>query len=180
MRKLIVGFAVSLDGYIEGPNGEYDWIIYDKEQYKVLAKHWKKIDALFYGRKTYEAVLKMKDASKGKNNPFAHMKHYVFSNSLTKVKKGFILISGDTSREVIKIKKKPGKDIAVFGGSELACSLINLKLVDELMLAICPVLLSKGKPFFSNINERNYFTLKESKTYSSGLVSLTYEAMNNK
>jgi dihydrofolate reductase len=179
MRKLIAGFAVSLDGYIEGPNGEYDWIIYDKEQYKELAEHWKKIDAMFYGRKTYEAALKMKDPSKGKNNPFAHMKHYVFSNSLTEVEKEFILISGDTSRQVMKIKNEPGKDIAVFGGAEFACSLINLKLVDELVLAICPVLLAKGKPFFSNINERNYFTLKECKTFLSGLVSLTYEAKKN-
>jgi len=176
MRKLIAGFAVSLDGYIEGPNGEYDWIIYDKEQYKELAEHWKKIDAMFYGRKTYEAALKMKDQYKGKNNPFAHMKHYVFSNSLAEVEKGFILISGDTKKQVLKIKKEPGKDIAVFGGAELACSLINLKLVDELVLAICPVLLGNGKPFFSNITNRNYFTLKESKTFSSGLVSLTYEA----
>ena len=177
MRKIIAGFATSLDGYIEGPNGEYDWIIHDKEQYKQLAEHWKKIDAMFYGRKTYETILK--NPYQGKNNPFAHMKHYVFSNSLKKVEEGFILINGDTKKQVTKIKNEPGKDIAVFGGAELACSLINLKLVDELMLAICPVLLGKGKPFFVNISERNYFTLKESKTYSSGLVSLTYEAMKN-
>ena len=175
MRKLIAGFAVSLDGYIEGPKGEYDWIIYDKENYKELAKHWKKIDAMFYGRKTYEAAVKMKGQYKGKNNPFARMKHYVFSNSLTKVEDGFILLSGDTKKLVTKIKNETGKDIAVFGGAEFACSLINLKFVDELVLAINPVLLGKGKPFFSNINERNYFTLKESKIYSSGLVSLTYE-----
>ena len=177
MRKLVAGFAMSLDGYIEGPNGEYDWIVHDKEQYKVLAEYWKRMDAMFYGRKTYEAAMKMKDSSKGKNNPFAHMKHYVFSNSLEEIDKEYILISGDTYEQVMKIKNEPGKDIAVFGGAELACSLINLKLVDELQLAICPVVLGKGKPFFSNINERNYFTLKESKTYSSGLVSLTYEAI---
>ena len=177
MRKLIAGFATSLDGYIEGPNEEYDWIIHDKEQYKRLAEHWKKIDAMFYGRKTYETVLK--NPYKGKNNPFAHMKHYVFSNSLKKVEDGFILVNGDTKKQVTKIKNEPGKDIAVFGGAEFACSLINLRLMDELVLAICPVLLGKGKPFFVNISERNYFTLKESKTYSSGLVSLTYEAKKN-
>ena len=177
MRKIIAGFAISIDGYIEGPNGEYDWIIYDKEQFKELAAYWKKIDAMFYGRKTYEALLK--NPGDGKTNPFAHMKHYVFSNSLAKVKEGFILVNGDTKKEVMKIKNEPGKDIAVFGGAELACSLINLKLVDELMLAICPVLLGKGKSFFINIEERNYFILKETKTYSSGLVSLTYAAKKN-
>jgi dihydrofolate reductase len=173
MRKLIVGFAVSLDGYIEGPNGEYDWIIYDKEQYKELAEQWKKIDAMFYGSKTYEAVLQ--NSSKKENNPFAHMKHYVFSNSLSKVKKGFILVKGDTGEQVMKIKNEPGKDIAVFGGAKFACSLINLKLIDELMLAICPIILGSGKPFFINIKEKNHFTLEKCKTYSSGLVSLTYK-----
>jgi dihydrofolate reductase len=173
MRKLIAGFATSLDGYIEGPNGEYDWIIYDKEQYKELAAQWKKIDAMFYGRKTYEVVLK--NSSKQKNNPFAHMKHYVFSNSLRKVKENFILVKGDVREQIMKIKNEPGKDIAVFGGAELVCSLINLKLIDELVLAICPVILGDGKPFFINIKERNYFTLKECKTYSSGLISLTYQ-----
>src|SRR6266536_5784690 len=102
MRNLIVCFAVSLDGYIEGPNGEYDWIIYDKEQYKELAKQWKKIDAMFYGSKTYEVALKNKEQYKGKNNPFARMKHYVFSNSLSKVEEGFILVIGDTKKQVTK------------------------------------------------------------------------------
>ncbi len=64
MRKLIAGFAMSLDGYIEGPNGEFDWIIYDKEQYKELAEQWKKIDAMFYGRKTYEVALKKSSRQK--------------------------------------------------------------------------------------------------------------------
>jgi dihydrofolate reductase len=174
MRKLIVGFATSIDGYIEGPNGEYDWIIFDKEQQQELAKQWKKIDAMFYGRKTYEAVLK--NSSGGQSDPFAHMKHYVFSKSLANLKDGFILVNGDTREEVMKIKNQPGKDIAVFGGAEFACSLINLKLVDELVLAICPVLLGKGKPFFTNITDKNDFVLKEAKTFSSGLVSLTYQA----
>jgi dihydrofolate reductase len=71
MRKLIAGFAVSLDGYIEGPGGEYDWIIYDKEQFKELAEYWKKIDAMFYGRKTYEAALVMQNKSNKQSNPFA-------------------------------------------------------------------------------------------------------------
>ena len=183
MRKLIAGFAISLDGYIEGPNGEIDWITYDKEHFKELAKHWARIDAMVYGRKTYEAVIK--NPYKGKNNPFAHMKHYVFSNSLSKVQDGFILIKGDTKEEMNKIKIEKarlndkvgqGKDIALFGGAELACSMINLKLVDELQLAVCPVLLGKGKSFFINIKERNYFTLKECKTYSSGLVVLIYQS----
>jgi dihydrofolate reductase len=88
---------------------------------------------------------------------------------------GFILVNGDLEKEVIKIKKESGKDIAVFGGAELVSSLINLDLIDELVLAICPVVLGKGKPFFINIKERKRYRLKEVKSYISGLVSLTYE-----
>lgn len=181
MRKLIAGFAVSLDGFIEGPNGEYDWIIYDKEQFAELAKHWEKIDIMFHGRKTYEASLAMQSGSKKKQknpfaqNPFAQMKHYVFSGTLKTVQEGFILVNDDLKNSVTKIKNEPGKDIAVFGGAELASSLINLDLIDELVLAICPVLLGKGKSFFINIKERKNYKLKEVKSYASGLVSLTYE-----
>lgn len=175
MRKLIAGFALSLDGFIEGPNGEYDWIIYDQEQMAELTLYWKKIDTMFYGRKTYEASIAMQDKSgKKQKNPFAHMKHYVFSRTLQSVQEGFVLINGDIEKEVKGIKTGPGKDIAVFGGAELVSSLINLDLIDELVLAICPLLLGKGKPFFINIQQRKNYILKEAKTYHSGLVRLTY------
>ena len=78
-------------------------------------------------------------------------------------------------QRVEQIKSEPGKDIAVFGGAELASSLINLDLVDELVFALHPILLGEGKPFFQNISGRKYYTLKECKPYSTGLISLTYE-----
>ena len=185
MRKLVAGFAVSLDGYIEGPNGEYDWIIYDQDHFKELSEHWKRMDAMFYGRKTYEASLAMRPKSASKStskskkksnasNPFAHMKHYVFSSTLDSVVDEFTLVKGDLKEEVTKIKKAEGKDIAVFGGAELVSSLINLNLIDELQLAIVPVILGDGKPFFIKIKERKTFALKDAKTYDSGLVVLNY------
>jgi dihydrofolate reductase len=144
MRKLIAGFATSIDGYIEGPNREIDWIILDKEQFKELGKQWNETDAMFHGRKTYETTMAMlKDSKEKPGNPFAHMKHYVFSNTLKKVEEGFTLISGDIKKQVEEIKQEPGKQIVIFGGAELVCSLLNLDLVDELLLAICPVLLGK-------------------------------------
>jgi dihydrofolate reductase len=176
MRKLIAGFATSIDGFIQGPNGEIDWIIYDKEQFKELEESWKKIDAMFHGRKTYEEVFAtQKSPGKKQSNPFAHMKHYVFSGTLRKVKEGFILVNGDLKKEVSRIKNEPGGEIAVFGGAELVCSLLNMGLVDELNLAICPVLLGKGKPLFPCIQKRIKWKLKETKSYTSGLVSVTYQ-----
>ena len=175
MRKIIGGFATSIDGFIEGPNGEIDWIIYDTEQFKELEESWKNIDAMFHGRKTYEASLKMKgEVSEEMINSFAHMKQYVFSNTLKEVEQGYILVKGDLKTEVEKIRSQPGKDIAVFGGAELLSSLLNYDLVDELSLAICPSLIGKGKAFFPRIEKKIDWLVKEVKTYKSGLISITY------
>lgn len=176
MRKIIAGFATTIDGFIEGPNGEIDWIIYDPEQFAELGEYWKKIDAMFHGRKTYEASLKMKDeVSEEMINSFAHMKQYVFSKTLNKVEDNYILVNGDLKTEVERIKNEPGGEIAVFGGAELVSSLLNLDLIDELSLAICPVLLGQGKPFFQHIEKRIDWKVKEVKTYKSGLIYITYQ-----
>lgn len=179
MRKLLAGFAMSLDGFIEGPNGEYDWITMDPDHFKELSAQWKKTDAMFYGRKTYTASVgrQPKSGSKKKkaSGPFAHMRHYVFSNSLFAVEDGFILVKGDLATEVKRLKEDDGANMAVFGGAELVSSLLNLNLIDELQLAIVPVILGAGKPFFVNIKERKYLILKEVKSYATGLVTLTYQ-----
>jgi dihydrofolate reductase len=103
------------------------------------------------------------------------MKEYVFSNSLSAVKKDAILVRGDIKAEVEKIKKEPGKDIWLFGGAGLTASLMKLGMVDELWLAVHPILLGKGKPLFQDIEKRIHLNLVESKKYDSGLVSLMYE-----
>lgn len=100
---------------------------------------------------------------------------FVFSNTLEKVKKGVRLVKGDIVQEVNTIKNGPGKNIWLFGGASLTTSLLNAGLVDELWLSVHPILLGKGKPLFQNIDGRIKLQLTESKTYSSGLVSLKYD-----
>jgi dihydrofolate reductase len=173
MRKIIAGFASSLDGFIEGPNGEIDWIVNDPEHFKEYSRQWEDLDTMLYGRKTYETVIRY--STKEQTAAFSHMKHYVFSRTLEKVEPGFILCRGDLAEEIRLIKNQKGKDIAVFGGAILLSALINLKLVDELVIILSPVLLGKGKPFFTNIEERNYLNLKSAKSYPSGLMVLIYE-----
>ncbi len=169
MRKVILGVAVSLDGFIEGPNGEYDWCFTDQDY--GLKEFFKRIDTIFVGRKTYEMSLGMEDGPPG----FPKYKEYIFSTSLDKVKEGATLIKEGIKTEVEKIKKERGKDIWLFGGAGLTTSLINLGLVDELSLAVHPVLLGQGKHLFNNIKDRIKLTLVDTKTYSTGLVSLTYK-----
>jgi dihydrofolate reductase len=168
MRKIILGLAVSLDGFIEGPNGEYDWCFTDQDY--GMSEFFKRIDSVFIGRKSYEMSLGME----GGSDWMPKMKEYVFSNTLKEVKEGAQLVSGDIVAEVKKILSEPGKDIWLFGGAALTASLMNAGLVDELWLSIHPILLGKGKPLFSDIEHRIKLELVESKTYDSGLVSVKY------
>jgi dihydrofolate reductase len=101
-------------------------------------------------------------------------KEYVFSTTLDKVQNGATLIKGDTKTEIEKIKKQKGKDIWLFGGAGLTTSLLNLGLVDEISLAVHPIILGAGKPLFHNIQNKLPLRLLDSKAYSTGLVALTY------
>lgn len=173
MRKLILQLAISLDSFIEGPNGEYDWCFTDQD-YGMTA-FFERIDSVFYGRKSYELALSTAGSTEGTGMPgFPKLKEYVFSTTLKEVKPDVILISSDIETEVKRIKNEPGKDIWLFGGASLTTSLMNLGLVDEISLAVHPIILGSGKPLFSQITERMPLTLIDTKTYSSGLVSLTY------
>jgi dihydrofolate reductase len=172
MRKIILGVAVSLDGFIEGPNGEYDWCLTDQDY--GMSEFVKSIDAIFYGRKSYEMMLGLEQA--GNSNPFAGIRSYVFSNTRTKPFEGAELVSGDIVEKVKAIRQQPGKNIWLWGGASLVTSFLNAGLIDEMNLAVHPIVLGAGKALFNDIDGRKHFTLKSSEAYSSGLVMLTYEA----
>ncbi len=172
MRKLILNLAVSLDGYIEGPNGEYDWCFTDQDY--GLTDFFKRIDTLFIGRKTYEMAQTAQSMEEAGGAGFPKFKEFIFSTTLDKVKDGATLIKRDIKTEVEKIKKDKGKDIWLFGGAGLTSSLMNLNLVDEIQLSVHPILLGGGKSLFQNIKDRIILKLVDTKNYSTGLVSLTY------
>jgi dihydrofolate reductase len=167
MRKIVAGFAISLDGYIEGANGEYDWIVMDKDF--DLAGHMKRFDTFFFGRNSYENFLRSGNVS------FPGITNYVFSNSLHRVDKNFNLLKGDIEALIMDIKKQDGKDIAIYGGANLLSSFLDLNLVDELTMSIIPVILGQGKPMVNTLKKRVYLTLVKTMKFSSGTVQLTYQ-----
>lgn len=169
MRKVILGLAVSLDGYIEGPNGEYDWCFTDQDY--GMSDFLKRIDAIFMGRKSFELVQSM-----GGENPWKGMTTYVFSNTLKSPSPGkdTLLVSGDFITETRKLIAQPGKDIWLFGGAQLTTLFIKERLVDELWLSVHPILLGSGKRLFQHLDSRVTLHMEESKAYDSGLVSLRY------
>lgn len=138
MRKIVAGFASSADGYIAGPNGEYDWILIDKEI--DFAAQMQRFDTYLFGRKSYEMVLAMG------SKPTPGITNYVFSNTLDAVAENYVLVKSGIKDRLTGLKKQKGKDIAVFGGAGLLASLLELQLVDEISISVIPVLLGSGKP----------------------------------
>jgi dihydrofolate reductase len=166
MRKLVAGFAASVDGYIEGPSGEYDWILIDE---KIdFAAEMKRFDAFFFGRRSYEVAGGMS----GKPSP--GITNYVFSNTLKEANQNFVLINGDIKAKVEALKQQPGKDIAVFGGASLLASLLNLQLVDEISISFIPVLLGKGKPMVDVLTEKVWLQFNNSRRYGNGTLMVSY------
>jgi dihydrofolate reductase len=167
MRKVILGLAISLDGFIEGAKGEYDWCFTDQDY--GLAEFSKQIDSLVMGRKTYD-MMKSYEGT----HPWSHAKTFVFSRTLAPTP-GIEVLDGHLVETITQIKQQPGKDIWLFGGADLTAQFINHNLIDEYWLSVHPILLGGGKPLFQNIAERKKLILTESKIYETGLVSLRYQ-----
>jgi dihydrofolate reductase len=170
-RKIILGLALSLDGMIEGPNGEYDWCFTDQDY--GMQEFLAGVDSVLYGRKSYELL--MRDF--GKDNPFGQLKSYVFSRTMPP-SENYTLVNGDIAKEIDKIRQSPGKNLWLFGGAELTSELLRMKLVDELWLSVHPIILGQGKPLFASLTERVKLELVSSKPYNTGLVSLTYKVVH--
>src|SRR5262245_4545151 len=140
MRKVVYGGAMSLDGFIAGPNGEYDWIIMDPDI--DFAALMARFDTFLIGRKTFDAMRRMGDAAP----PTPGIKSIVFSRTLRPEDCPHATLSADAEGVVADLRKKPGKDIALFGGGELFRSLLAAGLVDEVGVSVVPVLLGGGIP----------------------------------
>ena len=128
--------------------------------------------SIVMGRKTYEAALKMKG---GKENLYSGMKSYVFSRTLKPHKQGPLeVVSGDAVKFVKRLKKAEGKDICVMGGGELARSLFEADLIDEIGFNIHPVLLGSGIPLFHAMKRQIDLELLACKRFKNGCVYVLY------
>jgi dihydrofolate reductase len=168
MRKVILNLALSLDGFIEGPNGEYDWCFTDKDY--GMTRFLSRVDAVFFGRKSFELVSPMGP------NAYPKLARYVFSRSLKSVE-GATIINEDVKLNVERIKRMKGKDIWLFGGADLTKSLLDLDLIDEMQLSVHPIILGEGKPLFKGSEEHKKLKLMGTRTYSTGLVQLFYRPL---
>jgi dihydrofolate reductase len=193
MRKIIAALQTSVDGFVEGPNGELDWAMAeDEETWRDIFAMLDSVDTCILGRVMYPdyeqywlAVLANPTASlplsgrPATKNEIAYARwadktpHIVLSKTLDKVSWKATRIVRDLE-EIRKLKQQPGKNMHVVGGATLVGSLMNAGLVDEIQLMINPLLLGGGKALFKDVKERKALKQARTKTLRSGKVSLTY------
>jgi dihydrofolate reductase len=173
-RKVILGFGISLDGYIARRDGALDFLVMDQEGEALMADFFSKIDTTIMGRKTAVGWVKMRNSGEIPETP--GMANYVVSRRWKPGKRdGFEVVNGSLIAFVKKLKRRSGKDIYLGGGGELARSFLQQDLVDELFMGLGPILLGDGIPAFPGKFPQRDFKLTECKSYSNGSVGLRYE-----
>jgi dihydrofolate reductase len=170
MRRVLYGGAMSLDGFIAGPHGEYDWIVMDPEI--DFAAMMRQFDTFLIGRKTFEAMRRM--GTDVTSTPGAQ--NIVCSRTLRPADYPRLTVSADAGRVVADLRTRPGKDIALFGGGELFRSLLAAGLVDGVSVSLVPVLLGGGIPLLPPPAARAALRLRRHRIYEkTGTVGLWYD-----
>lgn len=180
MRTISLFMFTSIDGFFAGPDHDISWHNFNEEMGEFSTTQMAVIDTLLFGRVTYEFMASYwptpmaveSDAEvAGQMNSVAKV---VVSTTLDKAEwNNTRLIKENVAEEIAALKRRPGKEIAIFGSSDLATSLLELGLLDQIRIMVNPVILGSGKLLFSGISGRP--KLLSSRAFSNGNVLLTYE-----
>lgn len=170
MRRIRYSVAMSLDGFIAGPQGEYDWIPNEPEI--DWGAFMARFDTILMGRRSYEAAL-----AAPAGNGLPDMATYVFSRTLRPEDHPDVTIVGPDLEPVMEDlrRRRGGKDIWLFGGGELFRSLLARGYVDVVEVGLVPVLLGRGVPFLPGLDTRAELRLTDTQRYPTGIMLLTYE-----
>ena len=168
MRLVTFGVANSLDNFIARPDGAVDWLVWDEEVAKISQEFFKTVDTVVMGRKTYEV------AARNGGGAYPAVKNYVCSRTLKKAPKQIEIVSEDAVEFIRRLKQQDGKGICIVGGGELARSLFEARLIDQLGLNIQPVMIGSGIPLFYEMNLQQDLELLECKVLKNGGVFVFY------
>jgi dihydrofolate reductase len=169
-RRVILGFGMTIDGYIARRDGAMDFLTMDKESEAVMTEFFAGIDVTIMGRKTAAAA-----KAQGGIPETPGVTNYVFSRRWKAgTRAGFEVVNGPVAEFVKKLKRRPGKDIYLSGGG-LARSFLREDLVDELFIGLAPTLLGDGIPAFPAGFPQRDFRLTKCQSYANGSIELRYE-----
>ncbi|CAI9678995.1 dihydrofolate reductase family protein [Elizabethkingia anophelis] len=178
IKKIVLNLAVSLDGFIEGPNGETDWCIMDDDM--GFEDFLQSIDTIFYGRVSYDAWGNYQpesdaDASEKDMWNEIHSKQKIVFSHQDRSDENANFITSDIIDKVDEIKKQNGKDIWLYGGANLIKTFICLGLIDVYKISLHPVVLGKGMPLFEDLKNSIGLKLLDTRIFKSGVIELTYQ-----
>lgn len=186
MRKVLLSNLVTLDGFFAGPKGELDWHIVDEEFNQYAIDLLSKVDALLFGRVTYQLMADYWPAAA--TNPSTsksdleiadkmnNLPKIVFSKTLQQVEwNNSRLVKDNIAQEISKMKQQSGKDMVIFGSGSIVPTFMQYGLIDEYRIIVNPVVLGNGKPLFKGVNDKHNLKLLKTRLFDSGIVILFYE-----
>lgn len=186
MRRIIFLIHVSLDGFVAGPDGEIDWIVYNDEIEKYSHDLTNTVDTTLYGRVTYQMMesywptVPGNPASTPSEIEYARWldqaTKIVFSRTLKGVEwQNSVLVKENIAAEMTRLKQQPGQDLLMLGSPSLAQTFMNLGLINEYRINVNPVVLGSGKLLFDGLADMLNLKLLEARTFKGGVVALSYE-----
>jgi len=171
MRRVLYSVAMSLDGYIAGPNGEFDWIPMDETI--DWAAFMGRFDTVLVGRKTYEVATRPGSAAS-----LPDMRTFVFARTLRAGEHPSVTVVSENTASVVEaLRQESGKDIWLMGGGVLFRSLLEAGQVDAVETGVVPILLGRGLPLLPSLSRPVRLALTKTQNYPSGIVLLTYDVL---
>jgi dihydrofolate reductase len=175
---------VSVDGFVEGPNGEFDWPVVAGELHQYFVDELRRADTFLYGRKVYEMMASFwptadedpngSEAQKEYSRIWKPMPKVAFSRSLAEAGWNTRVVGDGLVDEVARLRAVPDSWHVLFGGAETAAAFMQADLIDEYVLFLHPVALGGGKPLFGGLDHRLGLELAETRSFDPGVVQLRY------
>ncbi|MFD4195848.1 dihydrofolate reductase family protein [Amycolatopsis thermoflava] len=186
MRSVTYSMSVSLDGYIVGPDGRFDWSAPTEEVFRLAIEEVRGVDVHLMGRRLYETMLFWETAEQEQTLDDAElefaaiwkaMPKVVFSTTLSTVEGNTRLASGSPAEEIERLRAEPGDGDIAIGGATLAAEVAAAGLIDEYLVRVHPVLVGGGTPFFAHQERRVDLELVETRTLSDKVAFLHYRVV---
>ncbi|MFF7776289.1 dihydrofolate reductase family protein [Streptomyces tanashiensis] len=183
MRDVTYAMNVSLDGYIVGPDGSFDWTVPDDEVFRFWIDEIRDVGVHLLGRRLYETMLywetaaedpSLDDAQREWISLWNPLPKVVFSTTLSEVQGHARLVSGGLAEEIERLRAEPGDGDIAIGGATLAAEAAASGLIDEYRVMVYPVLVGGGTPYFPRHERRVDLELVETRTFNSKVVYLRY------